>query len=158
MAGVSRSQTGNTATSNCDVNAAGQSSNSGCGVSATNSNTYGAGLNSINGGVYATQWTNDGGIQVWFFPRSSIPGDITSGNPNPYGWGTPIATFPFGSNCPSSMFANLQIVFDLTFCGDWAGNVYGSSGCPSSCTDYVQNNPSAFDESYWRINSLQIYQ
>jgi hypothetical protein len=52
-------------------------------------------------------------------------------------------------------------VFDITFCGDWAGNVWSSSSCASkasTCNSYVQNNPSAFTDTYWRINSLKVYQ
>ncbi|KAI8069803.1 concanavalin A-like lectin/glucanase domain-containing protein [Gilbertella persicaria] len=157
MEGVSRSQTGKVLTPNCDVNAGGQAANAGCGVEAPNTNTYGAGLNNIRGGVYATLWTNQG-IRTWFFPRGSIPSDITKEAPNPDAWGKPIANFPFGSNCPSSKFKNHNVIFDLTFCGDWAGSVYGNSGCPSTCVDYVQNNPSAFSQAYWKINSLKIFQ
>ncbi len=55
-----------------------------------------------------------------------------------------------------------QQVFDTTFCGDWAGAVWSSSptcsGLASTCQDYVQNNPSAFANAYWLINSLQVYQ
>jgi hypothetical protein len=157
MAGISRTETGTVTTTNCDVNAAGQSSNAGCGVMSTNSQSYGAGFNGINGGVYATSFTSTG-INVWFFPRSSIPSDITSNSPNPSGWGSPMASFPFSaSTCTTSYFQNLQIVINLTFCGDWAGNVYSTSGCPSTCNAYVQNNPSAFNEAYWRINTLKIY-
>lgn len=108
--------------------------------------------------MYATLW-NSNGISIWWFRRSAIPSDITSGSPNPSGWPTPDANFPFGSSCPSSNFANHQIVVDLTFCGDWAGNVYSSSGCPgSSCQSYVQNTPSAFSDAYWSINSFKVYQ
>ncbi|KAI8329619.1 concanavalin A-like lectin/glucanase domain-containing protein [Chlamydoabsidia padenii] len=157
--GISRNQTGTVSAPNCDVNAAGQSSNAGCGVQSTKANSYGSGFNTIGGGVYATQWTMDGGIQVWFFPRTSIPSDITHGSPDPNTWPVPDATFPFSNNfCPSSMFANMNIVFDLTFCGDWAGSVYSTSGCPSTCNAYVQNNPSAFTEAYWSINYLHVYQ
>lgn len=53
-----------------------------------------------------------------------------------------------------------QKVFDTTFCGDWAGAVWGSGSCASkaaSCTDFVANNPGAFRDAYWRINSLKVY-
>jgi hypothetical protein len=53
-------------------------------------------------------------------------------------------------------------VFDTTFCGDWAGNVWsGDAVCRSqapSCQPFVQNNPSAFTEAYWLVNSLKFYQ
>ncbi|KAI8390125.1 1,3(4)-beta-glucanase [Blakeslea trispora] len=157
MAGVSRAQSGTTLTPNCDVNAPGQGSNVGCGVRAQGGNTFGPGLNNARGGVYATRWTNANGIQTWFFPRNSIPGDITSGNPNPNAWGTPIASFPFGNHCPSSKFRDHNVIINLTFCGDWAGSVYGNYKCPSNCVDYVKNNPGAFKEAYWKINYLKIF-
>nr|AAQ20798.1 1,3(4)-beta-glucanase [Rhizopus arrhizus] len=159
MAGVPRTQTGKSLTDNCYVNAAGQANNAGCGVQATNTNTYGKGLNNIKGGVYATRMTASQGVQVWFFPRNNIPSDISSGSPNPPSWPAPIASFPFQSgSCSISYFSQLQIVFDLTFCGDWAGSVYSSSGCPSSCNDYVANNPRSFTNSYWSINYVKVYQ
>lgn len=53
-------------------------------------------------------------------------------------------------------------VFDTNFCGDWAGNVWSTSAtCASlgpSCQNYVENNPAAFANFYWEINSLQVYQ
>lgn len=151
--------TGTLSTSNCYVNAAGQSSNAGCGIQSTSSQSYGAGFNSIGGGVYATEWTSDA-ISIWFFPRGSIPGDITSGNPNPSGWGTPTAKFQGNCNIDAH-FGPQQIIFDTTFCGDWAGNVWSSGSCSalaSDCNTYVANNPSAFRDAYWTVNSLKVYQ
>jgi hypothetical protein len=100
--------TGSLSTSNCDVNAAGQSSNAGCGIQSRSSASYGTGFNNNGGGVYATEWTSSA-ISVWFFPRSAIPSDISSGNPNPSGWGTPSAFFQGNCNIDSH-FQNQQIV------------------------------------------------
>jgi hypothetical protein len=99
---------GSLETSNCYVEASGQSTNAGCGILSSSSQSYGDGFNQANGGVYATEWTSSG-INIWFFSRSSIPSDITSGNPNPSGWGTPAAAFS-GSCDIDSHFNNLQIV------------------------------------------------
>ncbi|RFU31980.1 hypothetical protein B7463_g4374, partial [Scytalidium lignicola] len=57
----------------------------GCGVSTSNTLNYGPGFNNNGGGVYAMRWTSSA-IAIWFFPRNSIPGDITSNTPNPSGW------------------------------------------------------------------------
>lgn len=147
-------------TNNCDVNAPGQYKNAGCSIDAGGqSNTYGAGLNSINGGVYAMEWT-DSGISTYFFPRSSIPSDITSGKPKPSSWGKPLSHFSGGCDFANTM-KDQQIIFDTTFCGDWAGNSWSSSSCAAkanTCNDYVANNPSAFANAYWDINSLKVYQ
>jgi len=166
MSGVPKSSfTGNWGTGsqnnpadNCDVNAPDQYSNQGCGVVAA-ANTYGAPFNSAKGGVFATQWEPSMGIKMWFFSRNSIPSDIASGNPNPSGWGLPYANFVFGSNCPSSHFQNHQVIFDLTFCGDWCGGVFPTD-CPGKgdCNSYVQNNPSAFTEAYFDVNYVKVYQ
>ncbi|KAE8351844.1 concanavalin A-like lectin/glucanase domain-containing protein [Aspergillus coremiiformis] len=145
-------------TSNCYVNAPGQDNNAGCGIKDNSAQSYGNGFNNAGGGVYATEWTGEA-ISIWFFPRASIPGDIMSGNPNPSAWGIPSARFAGACNIDSH-FNNLQIVFDTTFCGDWAGGIWGRGSCASkgSCNDWVANNPSAFADAYWRLNSLKVYQ
>lgn len=148
-------------TSNCDVNAANQATNQGCSIKASNSDTYGSGFNANGGGVYATEWTSNG-ISIWYFPQSSVPSDISSGNPKPSGWGTPLSQFS-GSGCDwDQHIVNQQIVFDITFCGDWAGATFSSdstcSAKASTCQSYVQNNPSAFSDTYWSVNSLKVYQ
>lgn len=152
-------QTGRVQTGNCFVNAAGQSSNAGCGVESTTPTSYGTAFNAAGGGVYATEWTSSA-IKIWYFPQTALPRDIASGSPNPSRWGVPQANFAGGCNIDAH-FTNHQIVFDLTFCGDWAGNVWSSSSCSAlaaSCDAYVANNPAAFAEAYWRINSLRVYQ
>lgn len=99
--------------SNCNLNDAG----TGCDVTTTTPIAYGSGFNSIGGGVYATLWESTG-IYVWFFPRDSIPIDITLGIPTTGNWGPPVAAFNGGSTCNiDSFFSNETIVFDTTFCG-----------------------------------------
>ncbi|RMZ76159.1 hypothetical protein DV738_g5121, partial [Chaetothyriales sp. CBS 135597] len=153
------SYTGQMTSSNCYVKAPGQDVNAGCGIGSSATTSYGDGFNNANGGVYATEITSDG-ISIWHFPRASIPSDITSGSPDPSGWGE--ASASFSGDCDfSSHFKSMQIVFDTTFCGDWAGNVWSSdatcSAQASTCQDYVQNNPSDFQDSFWTVNSLKVY-
>ncbi|OQD92319.1 hypothetical protein PENSOL_c042G02524 [Penicillium solitum] len=151
--------TGTLDTANCYVQAPGQSENSGCSIRSDSTQSYGTGFNNVGGGIYATEWTGSA-ISIWFFPSNAVPGDISSGNPNPASWGAPTARFA-GSCDINSHFNDLQIVFDITFCGDWAGSVWNSSSCASrggSCVDYVQNNPTVFQETYWRVRSLKVYQ
>jgi hypothetical protein len=60
----------------------------------------------------------------------------------------------------SKSFRDQQIVFDTTFCGDWAGNTWSTSSCAQKadiCDSYVQNNPAAFADAYWSINALKVY-
>ncbi|PYH89905.1 hypothetical protein BO71DRAFT_388707 [Aspergillus ellipticus CBS 707.79] len=149
---------GTLTTDNCYVYASDQSSNAGCSITAGSDKTYGTDFNSDGGGVYATEWTSEA-ISIYFFARGSIPSDISSGSPKPATWGTPIAKYK-GSCDIDDHFKGMQIIFDTTFCGDWAGDVWSSSTCASkasTCTDYVQNNPSAFKDAYWTVNSLKVY-
>lgn len=151
---------GQITTPNCDVNAPGQYTNAGCQIASYDTATYGAGFNANGGGVYATDWTSDA-ISIWFFRRGSIPDDLARGNPNPSGWGKPAAKFEGGCDI-DKYFQNHNIIFDVTFCGDWAGNVWAQdsvcSSRASSCQAFVQNNPGAFSEAFWQINSLKVYQ
>jgi len=147
-----------TLNTNCNEGDAG----TGCGVNTSNTEGYGTGFNDIGGGVYAMQWASTG-IYVWFFPRGSIPSDITSNSPSTTDWGTPTAAFS-GSGCDfDTYFQNNNIVFDTTFCGSWAGvqSIWESGSCASladTCDDYVAYNPSAFEDAYWLINYVQVYQ
>ncbi|KAG8419902.1 hypothetical protein J3458_004730 [Metarhizium acridum] len=135
---------------------------SGCKQDTADNSNYGDGFNAIGGGVYATEWTSDH-IAVWFFPRSRIPQDITSQNPNPGSWGAPTARFVGGNTCNiDNFFKNHQIVFDTTFCGDWAGKVwYADPKCAAlapTCEAYVSGNPEQFANAFWVVNSVKIYQ
>ena len=139
----------------------GSGNNQGCQIATQNTATYGSNFNSNGGGVYAMEWTASA-ISVYFFPRGSIPSDALGSSPNPSSWGQPLAKFSGGCDM-STAFTNQQIVFDTTFCGDWAGQVWSGSTCASStgsstCNDFVANNPSAFDEAYWTVNGLKVYQ
>jgi len=154
-----RLQTGTTTSTNCDTSV---DSNSGCGTSFDQTCSYGAGFNDVHGGYYAMQKSASQGINVWFWSRDdlTVPQDVRYYLDTifPESWGLPNAAFPLGSCDYNSHFNAHQIIFDLTLCGDWAGNVFASSGCGNStCSDFVDNNPAAFSEAYWEINSLHVY-
>lgn len=146
-------------TPNCDVNAPGQFTNEGCKIAANDGRSYGRGFNANGGGIYATEWTSDF-IKIWFFPRDSIPADLAANDPNPDLWGKPNAIFEGGCNIDEH-FRDHNIIFDITFCGDWAGNVWGQdgqcSGRAPSCQAFVQNNPGEFGDAFWQVNSLRVY-
>ncbi|KAF4311234.1 Glycoside hydrolase family 16 [Botryosphaeria dothidea] len=134
--------------------------NTGCAIKDSESSTYST-FNQNGGGVFATEIDpTSNKIQVWYFDRNSIPEDITNGSPDPTSWGQPRALFSGGCQI-SSHFKDLNIVFDTTFCGDWAGNAWSTdstcSAKASTCEDYVQNNPEAFKDAYWSIKSLKVY-
>lgn len=152
--------------------------NQGCSQTGGGSSSYGDGFNANNGGVYAMEWTSDH-LDIWFFGRDNVPEGVSGDSPDPSGWGEPTTTFNGGDGCDiDSHFKDQRIVFDTTFCGklkidqifqslltvisgDWAGQVFDQdsqcSALASNCEDFVKNNPQAFAESYWTVNSLKVY-
>lgn len=133
--------------------------------------SYGTQFNAQGGGVYAMEWKKDG-IKIWFFARSdpSFPDYFPSSNsstsntsPDPTIWPTPIAAFS-GPNCDfSEKFRDLKIIFDTTFCGEWAGREWESSGCKAktgvqTCEAYVGGQPEKFEEAYWEVEGVRWYQ
>ncbi|KAF7307669.1 Glycoside hydrolase family 16 protein [Mycena kentingensis (nom. inval.)] len=157
---ASRTQTGTSLQLDCNVAVNG---NTGCGVHAPTANSYGPAFNAAGGGWYAVERTSTF-INVWFWSRgaSNVPAAVRSGGAtvNTDNWGTPTANFPNNScNFPRFFSAN-NIIINLTFCGDWAGQaaIYSSSGCPSTCVNFVDQNPTAFTNAYFEFNSINIYQ
>ncbi|KAH9019591.1 concanavalin A-like lectin/glucanase domain-containing protein [Lactarius deliciosus] len=160
-------QTGETSFTDCNTAA---NHNAGCGVIFSDPDpsctSYGAPFNRAGGGYFVTYRGRDS-VKVWFYPRHGyVPEVFRDGAP--WGvpvypdifWGVPAANFPFFPDlCDYEQhFAAHRIIFDLTFCGDWAGSLWPTSGCgEGTCNDFVNNNPSAFAEAYWEINSLRVY-
>ncbi|KAL1951964.1 hypothetical protein VTO73DRAFT_1113 [Trametes versicolor] len=136
----------------CDGTA---NSNAGCGVTEWSRASYGPIFDAQGGGVFAMKW-DDEGIAVWSFYRAAVPQDVLNGQPNPSSWGEPVAMLAPDGCDPISNFVNHSIVFDITFCGDWAGNSYATSGCPGTCPDRLMD-PSNFVNASWDINSLTVY-
>ncbi|KAI0315874.1 endo-beta-glucanase [Amylostereum chailletii] len=154
----SRSMTGTAISSNCDSSG---SSNTGCGVAFPSDDSYGHEFNVEQGGFYAMERTSSF-VKVWFWPRgaSNIPSDVKNGagTINTGKWGTPGAYFP-NTNCNiGSHFHDNNIVINLTFCGDLAGNTYASSGCPGTCNSFVRNNPGQFTWAYFLIMWMKVYE
>ncbi|KAH8107981.1 concanavalin A-like lectin/glucanase domain-containing protein [Cristinia sonorae] len=169
-----RLQSGNPTSLDCDANV---NYNQGCGVSFAKPASYGTPFNAEGGGFFAIVRTKRDGVRIWFWSRNeaTVPPEIRNppssqggfllggGNDEIYptdSWGTPEAVFPLGKDAScdyDSHFDPHALVFDLTFCGDWAGSAYPTSGCGGNCNDFVDNNPSAFSDAYWEINSLRIY-
>ena len=100
----------------------------GCEVQATGPNNVGYAFNSILGGVYAMEWTSTA-IQIWFFSRNAIPPSITSGMPDPSTFGVPMANFQGSCNIDAHFYDH-NLVFDITFCGTYAGETWQVDGCP----------------------------
>ncbi|KAH8102642.1 glycoside hydrolase family 16 protein [Cristinia sonorae] len=136
----------------CDGNIPG---NAGCGITEWSRASYGPSFDAQGGGVFAMKW-DDTGIAVWSFYRAAVPKDIQNGQPAPSTWGRPVAVLLPTACDPIANFINHSIIFDITFCGDWAGNSYATSGCPGTCPDRLID-PSNFDEAWWSINWMKVY-
>ncbi|KAF5386130.1 hypothetical protein D9615_002503 [Tricholomella constricta] len=156
-----RGQNGQVISSNCDTNV---NYNQGCGTSFSKGNSYGAGFNSVGGGWFVLERSGAEGINIWFWSRSdpSVPLSVSQGfktlSPND-SWGPPEARFPTDSCNHATFFDPHRMIFDTTFCGDWAGATFSSANCgPGSCNDFVDKNPDSFREAYWEINSLRVYE
>lgn len=126
----------------------GATNNQGCGTTASSTNSYGAGLNSAGGGAYVVEWTS-AFIKIWWYPKGSVPADISNAKPDQTKRGTPQAYWLGSSTCNiDSKFKLNQIVVNINFCGDWAGNAWaGDATCKkkaTTCAAYVAKNPKDF--------------
>ncbi|KAJ1045174.1 hypothetical protein NDA10_006908 [Ustilago hordei] len=157
--------TGTVAYTNCSAYAP---SNPGCRVEmyGTSTPTWGTSLNRAGGGIIAMErsfGTTGKGVRVWYFPNNSpstLPSDLkrSSSSVNTDNWPTPNAYLPI-SSCYAD-FAAHKIIFDITLCGDWAGNTYNQSGCNAqypACSYQVGYNGSSFNQSYWEVESLRLF-
>ncbi|PVG02131.1 hypothetical protein CPB86DRAFT_794390 [Serendipita vermifera] len=135
--------------------------NAGCGVNVDKANSYGSGFNMAGGGWYALERTPQF-IRAWFWSRTeeNVPCDIVTPEQTVIDtdtWGDPVALFPNTSCDIESKFDVNNVIINLTFCGDWADAVYPDSGCPGTCVDFVNSNPSAFSDAYWDIAAIRMY-
>jgi hypothetical protein len=165
-----KQQSANQNTYNCDDTATTsdygsktQYKNQGCAATSTDPNSFGSTFNAQGGGVYAMEWTSDY-IKVWNFEPSTVPTNLRSANPNPDLWGTPAFTTLQGSCDIDTHFKDHQVIFDTTFCGNWAGqdDIWKATSCYDkvkypSCYEYVAANPGAYKNAYWLVNSLKVY-
>jgi len=151
-------------TEDCWVNNPNQGNNVGCSIQDTRAVSYGAPFNLNGGGVFITEWLSTG-ISIWFYPANvQLPASFASSTPSTTDLGLPAAYFS-GETCNiDSHFKDLEIVFDTTFCGQWAGEqaVWQGQGCAAStgvstCNDFVANHPQEFSEAYWTIRALSVY-
>ena len=71
--------------------------------------------------------SQSGFIRSFFFYHGEEPQDLVEGkSPNPASWSIlPQSYFNLSvPACDPYRFRNMSIIFDLTFCGDWAGNAW----------------------------------
>ena len=92
--------------------------------------------------------------------------------PDPHSWGLPYAYFAVGAStgCSADHFKDMRLVFNLAFCGNVSGNRFFGE-CPSeaekfnvendtvkTCNAYIESNPEALDEAYWKIKGVYVYE
>lgn len=106
--------------------------------------SYGNNFNYNNGGIFATQWTSDG-VQIWFWADGvdAVPSDVQGANPDPSGWGPPVASFT-GASSVDGILADGKIVFDTNFCGNLVESLWKQSSCYNknsapTCAAYIAN-------------------
>ncbi|KAF8551537.1 glycoside hydrolase family 16 protein [Imleria badia] len=157
-----RRMSGTSQGTNCNVY---ETDNTSCGVKVNSPDSFGPTFNSAGGGWYAIERTPSF-IKVFFWPRwefIDVPNDVKSPGStiDTDNWGIPAAYFPSSATCDfATHLSSFNIEINLDFCGAWAGNaqVYNTSGCPSTCVDYVNSNPTAFQNAYFTFNALTIYE
>ncbi|CAG8327901.1 unnamed protein product [Penicillium nalgiovense] len=76
-------------------------------------------------------------------------------------FGAPLAHFE-GNTCNiAERFKSNYIIFNTNFCGGWASREFlKDETCASlaaTCDTWVANNPDAFKDAYWLVNSVKIY-
>ncbi|CAE7678013.1 unnamed protein product [Symbiodinium sp. CCMP2456] len=159
--GWAAGSTGTNKAKNCWVKAPQEYDNQGCGQKLP-AGSFGPDFNKNQGGTFVAEWDNVRKfMRTWFFPSGKEPIDLLVRGPQPDMWGTPNSYFTLNERwCTADHFKNMRMVFDTTFCGDYAGSTFKPM-CPwlqTSCEDYVRNNPEAFSDAFWSIKTLDVYQ
>ena len=111
------------------------------------------------------EWTSDA-IKIWNFASDSVPHNLQKGSPDTSSWPVPAFTTAGGTCKIDNFFSDHSVIFDTTFCGDFAGQdaEWQKTSCYKNnkslyptCSDYVASNPSVYKDAYWIINSLKVY-
>jgi hypothetical protein len=157
-----------------------EDSDAGCSQGTTSANNYGAAFNANGGGVYVTEWASLS-IGVWFFTRGSaaanavinagaadldvaefgapwlasraIPAISPRDSKATTSFSTPTSVeavstlkIAVGTHSLTSTGASIEFLKDET-CASLA----------DTCDAWVANNPDAFEDAYWLVNSVKIY-
>lgn len=133
-----------------------------CGFKVRSTSSFGNGFNKAGGGVYVCEWIVNDVINVWFFPRSSVPSNINKSmtSISTSSLGTPTISF---SAC-SGYFQQLHLIVNTALCGSWAGALFKDSNYTSgstasaNCIDYLNDNANTYSDAYWLINFIKVFQ
>ncbi|OCF43400.1 endo-1,3(4)-beta-glucanase [Kwoniella heveanensis CBS 569] len=139
--------------------------NSGCAITDSSYSSYGEQFAANGGGVYVTQLAEEG-VSIWFFERSSIPDAVSSANSSidTSSLGTPSGFWSKDGCDVDKFFGDQSLVFDITLCGDWAGqsSILSTTGCSAltgteTCYSKYVLDSSNYANAYFEINSLKVY-
>jgi len=119
--------------------------------------SYGSGFKGNGGGAFAFLW-DDEGMRIWFFPRSTIPSDLPTANPNPAGWGTPTAFYPTSTCDTTKFFGPQTMILEIDVCGNFAVDAFSQtcSSVAAECTAVVPI-ASNFDDAYFEIRYITVF-
>jgi hypothetical protein len=153
--------------------------NQGCVAVDTKGESLGEPLNRNGGGIFALEWDPiNRHIRSWVFtPHTEAPENIIDAIrtasladqerilPDPDLWPIPYAYFAIGvgTDCPSSHFRQMRLVFNTAFCGSVAGNRFHLD-CPAqakqfdTCNEWIKSEPAEMSEAYWKIRGVYVYE
>ncbi|KZT69565.1 glycoside hydrolase family 16 protein [Daedalea quercina L-15889] len=134
--------------------------NEGCVVTTPTTSSYGAGFAAAGGGVFVTEFATEG-IAIWFFNRSEVPSVLQSNAStiSVSDLGTPTANYSAATCNISTFFEPQALIFDITLCGEFAGNqaVFAET-CSGVCyDDFVIGTPSNYDDAYFEVKYVRVY-
>lgn len=154
MCGAGRQYSGNKICRPCDRHDGNDCPYDGCGVYA-GYGTAGASFNKQGGGVFVCEWIYDGTIKIWIFPRNRVPEYVPfhATKLDTTRWPNPHVEF---KSCPGS-FKNNYITLSTTLCGHLANEYFINRGS-ETCSSYVANPGSDFNDAKWVINYIKVFQ
>ncbi|KAI0320941.1 concanavalin A-like lectin/glucanase domain-containing protein [Amylostereum chailletii] len=144
-------------------------SNQGCVVTDPSTASYGQAFAAAGGGVFVTEFATSG-ISIWIFSiclsvfrgRSNVPSSLSGSSVSSVDTstlGTPTANYPSTSCSSSEFFSAQHLIFDITLCGDFAGNnATFAETCSGTCyNDYVIGPASGYDNAYFEVQNVRVF-
>lgn len=136
--------------------------NQGCIVQDTETGAFGASFSANGGGVFVTEYANDS-INVWFFARSKVPSvlnDSSTTKLDTTTLGTPLASYDNKGCNITEFFLPQELIFDITLCGDFAGNqMIFNETCQGNCyMDFVIGSPAGYNDAFFEVRNVKVFQ
>ncbi|KAI0311482.1 glycoside hydrolase family 16 protein [Amylostereum chailletii] len=131
-------------------------SNTGCTFFDNDPNSFGTGFNDVGGRVMAVL-RDTRGIFMWSFSRADVPKDITAGTPNPNNWSSPRAYWSSNTCDFDEHFGAQTIVLNTDVLGDWAKSDLATSNCPVTDPTALVATGSHWENAFWKVNYIAMY-